>query len=85
MSENIEEKNPQDKMGITPLHIAVESDRLDMFNCDSKTIVKKKDIDSRALLKIAIITIRTLNEVVESKECLINLLEKLHIQGWRKV
>ena len=78
MYENIEEKNPQDEMGTTPLHIAVESGRLEMFNFDSKTIVKKEDINSRALLKIAIITIRTLNEVVESKQCLINLLDKLN-------
>ena len=40
MSENIEEKNPQDNMGTTPLHIAAESDRLDKFNFDSKIIVK---------------------------------------------
>ena len=84
MSENIEEKNPQDEMGTTPLHIAVESGRLEMFNFDSKAIVKKEDINSRALLKIAIITIRTLNEVVESKQCLINLLEKLNISAEMK-
>ena len=93
MSENIEEKNPQDEMGISPLHIAVETGRLDEFKFDSKTMVKKEDIDSKALEKIAIITIGTLHEVVESKQCLINLLEKLHIpaemkklrilQGWK--
>ena len=84
ISENIEEKYPQDDMGITPLHIAVESGRLDMFNFDPKKIVKKEDIDSRALQKIAIITIGTLHEVVESKQCLINLLEKFRIPAVRK-
>ena len=91
ISENIEEKNPQDDMGTTPLHIAAESDRLDKFNFDSKIIVKKEDINLWALKKIAIITIGTLHEVIESKQCLINLLEKLHssaemkklLQGWK--
>ena len=93
MYENIEEKNPQDGMGTTPLHIAVETGRLDMFNFGSKTIVKKEDIHSIALNKIAIVTIRTLHEVIESKQCLINLLEKLQVpalmkqmrilQGWK--
>ena len=55
-----------------------------MFNFDHKTIVKKEDIDSRALQKIAIITIGTLHEVVESKQCLINLLEKFRIPAVRK-
>ena len=93
ISENIEEKNPQDDMGTTPLHIAAESDRLDKFNFDSKIIVKKEDINLWALKKIAIITIGTLHEVIESKQCLINLLEKLQVpalmkqmrilQGWK--
>ena len=80
ISENLEEKNPQDEMGTTPLHVAVEFDSLDKFNFDSKTIVKKEDIGQ----KIAIITIRTLHEVVESKQCLINLLEKLQIPAERE-
>ena len=85
ISENIEEKNPKDDMGITPLHIAVESDRLDKFNSDPKTILKKDDINLWALKKIAIITIGTLHEVVESKECLINLLEKLHTSAEMRI
>ena len=91
IAENIEDKHPQDNMGTTPLHIAAESDRLDKFNFDSKIIVKKEDINLWALKKIAIITIGTLHEVIESKQCLINLLEKLHssaemkklLQGWK--
>ena len=78
ISENIEEKNPKDHMGITPHHIAVESDRVYNFNFDSKIIVKKEDINLWALKRVAIITIATLREVVESKQCLINLHEKLH-------
>ena len=69
---------PKDNMGTTPLHIAVEKDCLDMFNFDSKTIVKKEDIHPRVLFKIAILTIRTGYEVMESKQCLVNLLEKLY-------
>ena len=77
---NIKDKHPKDNMGTSPLHIAVEKGCLDMFNFDSKAIVKKEDIHPRALSKIAILTIRTLNEAMESKQCLVNLLEKLYGQ-----
>ena len=74
--ENIEDKYPQDQMGITPLHIAVENDHLEICNFVFG-IVKKEDMEMWALIKIINNSLRTLKEVIESKQCLVKLLEKM--------
>ena len=76
IAENVEDKHPQDNMGITPLHIAVQNGHLDICNYVSEKIVKKEDIHPRLSLKITIVAINTFKEVIELKDSLIKLLEK---------
>ena len=76
--ENIEDKHPEDKIGITPLQIAISgSDGLEISEYASKEkIIRKEDIHIVAIEKIQIITILTLKEVLQSKECLVKFLEE---------
>jgi hypothetical protein len=76
IADNVEDKHPQDNMGITPLHIAVQNGHLDICNFVSDKIVKNEDIHPRSSLKMMIVAINTFKEVIDSKDCLIKLLEK---------
>ena len=77
IANNIEDKHPKDNMGTTPFHIAAERDCFDMINFDSETIVKKEDTHPRIRMKIAIVTNHTLDEVIEAKNCTIQLFENI--------
>ena len=83
IASNIEDKHPKDTMGTTPFHIAAERDCFDMINFDSEATVKKEDTPPKIRLKIATVTNRTLDEVIEAKNCTIKLFESIitQIQG----